>query len=131
MNIAAGNTRPISPVHGLARVRSIIGTREASDPAQAGGTNQFVYNLSTMLGTRHFIRAGTDIRAQKLDDLADNNSRGSWAFTTSCGGTTYPTPYAAFLDGCVTTLRSPTAPSSWRTATSTTLRQDDWQILPN
>ena len=35
--------------------------------------NQFVYNLTTLFD-KHYLKTGTDIRRQKLDDLADNFS---------------------------------------------------------
>ena len=41
--------------------------------------NQFVYNLSWLLGSNHSFKTGTDIRRVQLDDLADN-SRGTWSF---------------------------------------------------
>jgi hypothetical protein len=99
VDIAAGNDTPI--------IR--FGTTFGSTVGNAGNfpihrdqrDDQFVYNLTTALGSKHSLKSGVDIRLQQLDDLADNNSRGSWSFTTSCGGTSYVSSYAAFLDGCV------------------------------
>ena len=42
---------------------------------------QFVYNLTAQVFHNHSLRAGTDIRRQQLDDVADNFSRGFWSFT--------------------------------------------------
>ncbi len=132
VNIAAGNDTPIirltSPVSG-----SIVGNAGNFPIKRKQTDNQFVYNISTMLGTRHFIRAGTDIRRQKLDDLADNNSRGSWSFGTICGGVTYSSAYAAFMDGCVTTFTKSYGPFFLENRINeyNVYAQDDWQALPN
>jgi hypothetical protein len=100
VDIAAGNDTPIirftaSPVSG-----SIIGNAGNFPIHRDQTDHQFVYNLAAELG-RHSLKAGTDIRRQSLDDLADNFSRGFWTFNRTCGGVTYDSPYAAFLDGCV------------------------------
>lgn len=101
VNIAAGNDTPIvrftaSPVSG-----TILGNSGAYPINRDQLDHQFVYNLSWILGSKHSLKAGTDIRRQALDDLADNFSRGFWTFNRVCGGTTYATPYDAFLDGCI------------------------------
>jgi len=101
VNIAAGNDTPIvrftaSPVSG-----TILGNSGAYPINRDQLDHQFVYNLTWMLGSKHSLKAGTDIRRQALDDLADNFSRGFWTFNRVCGGVTYATPYDAFLDGCV------------------------------
>ena len=105
VDIAAGNDTPIvrfaaSPVSG-----SIIGNA-GNFPINRDQTDQqVVYNLSRLLGQRHQVKAGIDVRFSRLDDLADNFSRGFWSYTAACGGVTYPTAYAAFLDGCVATFQ--------------------------
>jgi hypothetical protein len=101
VNIAAGNDTPIvrftaSPVSG-----TILGNSGAYPINRDQLDHQFVYNVSWMLGSKHSLKAGTDIRRQALDDLADNYSRGYWAFNRVCGGVTYATPYDAFFDGCI------------------------------
>ncbi len=101
VDIAAGNDTPIirftaSPVSG-----SIIGNAGNFPIHREQTDHQFVYNLNSVLGRRHSLKTGVDVRWQKLDDLADNFSRGFWTFNRVCGGVTYETPYAAFLDGCV------------------------------
>jgi len=105
VDIAAGNDTPIvrfaaSPVSG-----SIIGNA-GNFPINRDQTDrQVVYNLSRRLGQRHQVKAGVDARFSKLDDFADNFSRGFWSYTATCGGVNYPTSYAAFLDGCVATFQ--------------------------
>ena len=101
VDLAAGNETPIvrftaSPVSG-----TILGNSGAYPIHRNQIDHQFVYNLSWMIGRQHTLKAGTDIRRVSLDDLADNFSRGFWTFNRICGGTTYNTPYEAFLDGCV------------------------------
>lgn len=132
VDIAAGNDTPI--VRFTTPVASATIGNAGNFPIHRKQTdNQFVYNFSTMLGTRHFIRAGTDIRRQKLDDLADNNSRGSWSFTATCGGTTYSSAYAAFLDGCVSTFTKSYGPFFLENRINeyNVYAQDDWQALSN
>jgi hypothetical protein len=101
VDLAAGNDTPIvrftaSPVSG-----TILGNSGAYPIHRNQIDHQFVYNLSWMIGRQHTLKAGTDIRRVALDDLADNFSRGFHTFNRICGGTTYNTPYEAFLDGCV------------------------------
>lgn len=66
---------------------------------------QYVYNLSHVRG-RHVFKSGIDFRRQRLDDLADNYSRGWWTFgATGVLGT--PTRYEGwenFLRGYVTSF---------------------------
>ena len=92
--------------------------------------HQFVYNLTAQLFQNHSFKAGTDIRRQALDDLADNFSRGFWNFNDVCGGTTYATPYAAFLDGCVSQFQKGYGPFFLenRMNESNVYVQDDWRI---
>ena len=78
VDIAAGNDTPIirfvgSPVSG-----AIIGNAGAYPINRHQTDHQFVYNVSTVLGSNHSIKAGMDIRRQQLDDRADNFTRGFW-----------------------------------------------------
>ncbi|MCA1610772.1 MAG: TonB-dependent receptor, partial [Acidobacteria bacterium] len=92
-----------------------------------------VYNLTTLLGSSHSIRAGADIRRQALDDRADNFSRGFYTFRSVCAGTTYSSPYAAFLDGCVSTFTTAFGPFFLENRINeyNAYAQDDWQPSPN
>ena len=105
VDIAAGNDTPIvrfvgSPVSG-----TILGNAGSYPINRHQTDHQVVYNLYGMLGTRHYVKAGIDLRFQQLDDVADNFSRGYWTFRTACGGVTYSSAYAAMLDGCVSTYQ--------------------------
>ena len=91
VDIAAGNDTPIirfvgSPVSG-----AIIGNAGAYPINRHQIDHQFVYNVSTVLGSNHSIKTGMDIRRQQLDDRADNFTRGFWNFNRICLGTTYDT----------------------------------------
>ena len=101
VDVAAGNDTPIVRFTGSPVATSTIGNAGNFPIHRDQQDNQFVYNLSTLLGSSHYVKVGTDVRLQELDDLAQSNSRGSWEFRAGCGGTTYSSPYAAFLDGCV------------------------------
>jgi hypothetical protein len=105
VNLAAGNDTPIIRFAGAQVSGSIIGNSGAFPIQRYQTDNQFVYNISAVFGSRHFLKAGTDIRVQKLDDLADNFSRGFWNFAATCNGTNYGTGFAAFLNGCISTFQ--------------------------
>jgi hypothetical protein len=150
VNITAGNDTPIlrftSPEVTLVGT-SIIGNA-GSFPIQRYQTdNQFVYNLSMIFGGNHFVKAGTDIRHQVLDDLADSNSRGSWNFTGVCNGGPTVTGGSQFLDpstnrlsgwlqlinGCVTSFTKGYGPFFLRNriGESNFYVEDNWKIFPN
>ncbi len=101
VDIAAGNTTPIvrfaaSPVSG-----SIIGNAGNFPINRDQTDHQVVYNLTRLFGRTHQLKSGVDLRFSSLDDFADSFSRGFWSYNANCGGVTYPSSYAAFLDGCV------------------------------
>ena len=132
VNIAAGNDTPIVRFSGTPIAASIIGNAGAFPINRDQTDHQFVYNLTAQLWTNHSLRAGTDIRRQALDDVADNFSRGFWTFSSlaSCGGTTYPTPYAAFFDGCTTSYQKGYGPFFLenRMNEANFYLQDDWRV---
>jgi hypothetical protein len=109
VGIKAGNNTPIirftnSPVSG-----SIIGNAGSFPINRFQTDNQFVYNISAILG-KHYLKFGTDARRVKLDDVADSFSRGFYTFnsvgntaTTGCpllANQTITTPYEAITNGC-------------------------------
>ena len=131
VNIAAGNDTPIVRFTGSPVSGSIIGNA-GNFPINRDQTDQqFVYNLTAQLFKNHSLRAGADVRRQALDDVADNFSRGFWTFTTSCGGTTYATPYAAFFDGCVNQFQKGYGPFFLenRMNEANVYLQDDWRLF--
>jgi len=129
VDIAAGDDTPIirftaSPVSG-----SLIGNAGNFPIHRDQKDHQFVSNL-TLLREQHSWKAGVDIRRQGLDDLADNFSRGFWTFNRTCGGVTYDTPYAAFLDGCVQSYQKGYGPFYLenRTAEYNGYVEDKWRV---
>lgn len=132
VGIKAGDDTPVirfspSPVAG-----SIIGSSGAFPINRYQTDNQFVYNLSTLLPGNHFFKAGTDIRRQKLDDYADNFSRGFYTFGSRCNGVTYASPYEAFLNGCVSRFEKGYGPFFLenRINESNFYVEDNWKIRP-
>ena len=133
VGIAAGNTTPIvrfalSPVSG-----SIIGNAGNFPINRDQTDNQLVYNVTTLFARTHQFKAGVDLRLQQLDDLADNFSRGFWSFNPVCGGVTYPTSYAAFLDGCVTTFQTAWGPFFLENRMNeyNLYAEDNWRLRSN
>ena len=133
VGIKGGNETPVirfvgSPVSG-----SIIGNAGAFPINRFQTDHQFVYNQSVILGAKHFIKTGTDIRRQQLDDFADNFSRGFYNFGATCGGTNFGTAYAAFLAGCVTTFQKGFGPFFLenRINESNFYGEDNWKVRPN
>jgi outer membrane receptor protein involved in Fe transport len=132
VNIGAGNDTPVIRFTGLPVTSAgpIIGNAGQFPINRDQTDHQFVYNVTAQLFRHHSLRAGTDVRRQQLDDFADNNSRGFWNFTTSCGGQTYANGYLAFLDGCVNTLTKAYGPLFLenRINEANVYAQDDWRI---
>jgi outer membrane receptor protein involved in Fe transport len=133
VEIKAGNTTPVIRFTGSPVAGSTIGSAGNFPILRDQLDHQFVYNFTTMMGNRHALKLGTDIRLSKLDDVSQNFNRGFWTFTTSCGGTTYPSPYAAFLDGCVTTYQKAYGPDFLenRLKEYNFYVQDDFKVRPN
>lgn len=133
VDIKAGNDTPIVRFTGSPVSGSIIGNAGNFPIHRDQLDHQFVYNFTTLIGNRHALKIGTDVRISNLDDLAENFNRGFWTFTTSCGGTSYPTPYHAFFDGCVTTYQKAYGPAF----TENTIKEynlyleDQWKLRPN
>ncbi|HWW77460.1 MAG TPA: TonB-dependent receptor, partial [Pyrinomonadaceae bacterium] len=150
VNIAAGNDTPVIRFTNPAPVgtQTVIGNA-GNFPIQRYQTdNQFVYNVSTLAGGRHYLKAGTDIRRQRLDDLADNFSRGFYNFnSTVCNGITYrdpqitnaanptgiPSAFYSFLNGCVNNYQKGYGPFFLenRINESNFYVEDNWKVREN
>jgi len=133
VDIAAGNNTPIvrfanSPVSG-----TTLGSSGAFPIHRDQTDHQIVANLTRLVGRTHQFKSGVDVRFQQLDDLADNNSRGLWNFTTSCGGVTYSTSYAAFLDGCVNNFQTAWGPFFLENRMNeyNAYAEDNWRVHSN
>jgi outer membrane receptor protein involved in Fe transport len=135
VNIAAGNDTPIIRFFNPTPItnQSIIGNA-GNFPIQRYQTDhQFVYNLTTVFRT-HQVRAGTDIRRQQLDDLADNFSRGFYSSTTNvCNGFTYPNGFQQFINGCTPNYQKGYGPFFLenRVNEANFYGEDNWRIRPN
>jgi outer membrane receptor protein involved in Fe transport len=133
VNIAAGNDTPILRFAGAVLSGSIIGNAGTFPIQRYQTDNQIVYNLSAIFGSNHFLKAGTDIRFQKLDDLADSFSRGFWNFAAACNSFTYATGFEAFLNGCISTYQKGYGPFFLenRIGESNFYVEDNWKIFSN
>ena len=133
VNLLAGNDTPIIRFTGTPVATTIIGNAGAYPIQRWQTDNQFVYNLSTLFGGNHFFKAGTDIRRQQLDDLADNFSRGFWTFQRNCNGIDYGTPYNAFFNGCVSQYWEGYGPYfvENRINEYNFYAEDNWRVRPN
>src|SRR5262245_23447983 len=133
VGIKAGNDTPIIRFTPTPVASSTIGDAGAFPINRFQTDNQFVYNLSVLFGGSHFFKTGTDIRRQQLDDNADNFSRGFYTFQAVCAGTTYASPWAAFLAGCVRTFQTGYGPFFLenRIGESNFYAEDNWKVKPN
>lgn len=150
VNITDGNDTPVIRFTNPAPVgtQSIIGNA-GNFPIQRYQTDhQFVYNISSLLGGKHYLKAGTDIRRQRLDDLADNFSRSFYNFNSAvCNGFTYrdpnlvnaanptgvPSAFYAFLNGCVNNFQKGYGPFFLenRIRESNFYVEDNWKVRDN
>lgn len=149
VNIAAGNDTPVIRFQNPHPVisGSIIGNAGAFPIQRYQTDNQFVYNLSVVLNGNHFVKGGIDLRRQKLDDLADNFSRGFYTFNGACNGVTYrdsttATPtvplgnasgFHALINGCVTTFQKGYGPFFLenRIGENNLYVEDNWKAASN
>lgn len=147
VGIKAGNDTPIIRFAGTPVAGSIIGNAGQFPINRWQTDHQIVYNLSTLFGGNHFFKAGTDIRRQQLDDVADSNSRGFWNFSSTCNGVTYRdpntisaanplgiiSPYYALLNGCINSFTKGFGPFFLenRARESNFYAEDNWKVRPN
>lgn len=135
VNITAGNDTPIVRLFNPTPItsQSIIGNA-GNFPIQRYQTDhQLVYNLTTVFRTHQF-RAGTDIRRQQLDDLADNFSRGFYnSTTTTCNGFVYPNGFQQLINGCTPNYQKGYGPFFLenRVNEANFYGEDNWRVRPN
>lgn len=135
VNIAAGNDTPIirffnpSPI----TTQSSIGSA-GNFPIQRYQTdNQFVYNFTTLF-SKHYLKVGTDIRRQNLDDLADNFSRGFYSSTVAtCNGVNYGNGFNQLINGCTPNYQKGFGPFFLenRNREANFYAEDQWRISPH
>lgn len=145
VNILEGNDTPIIRFANSAAIAggSIIGNAGAFPIQRYQTDNQFVYNVSWVMGGNHFVKFGFDIRDQNLDDLADNFSRGFYNFGTACRKTpagvtpvvtiNYLSGFDALLNGCVSNFQKGYGPFFLqnRIGESNFYVEDNWKIRKN
>lgn len=136
VNITAGGDTPIVRFENPVPISGTIIGNAGQFPIQRYQTDhQFVYNLTTLFGDKHYFKAGTDIRRQKLDDLADSNSRGFWQFNRTCNGSTnlYASGFEALINGCVAQFQKGYGPFFLenRINESNFYAEDNWKIRSN
>lgn len=136
VNITAGGDTPIVRFENPISIAATIIGNAGQFPIQRYQTDhQFVYNLTTMFGDKHYFKAGTDIRRQRLDDLADSNSRGFWQFNRTCNGSTnlYASGFEALINGCVAQFQKGYGPFFLenRINESNFYAEDNWKLRSN
>jgi len=135
VNIADGNDTPIIRFFNPTPIttQSSIGSA-GNFPIQRYQTdNQFVYNFWTLQGS-HYFKMGTDIRRQRLDDLADNFSRGFYSSTVAtCNGINYGNGFNQFINGCTPNFQKGYGPFFLenRIREANFYGLDDWKIRDN
>ena len=135
VNIAAGNDTPIIRFFNPTPITTQSSLGSAGNfPIQRYQTdNQFVYNFTTLF-SRHYLKAGTDIRRQKLDDLADNFSRGFLnSATATCNGINYVNGFNQFINGCTPNFQKGYGPFFLenRIPEANFYVEDSWKVRDN
>ncbi len=135
VNIAAGNQTPIIRFFNPTPITSQSTIGNAGNfPIQRYQTdNQFVYNFNTVK-SQHTLKAGTDIRRQQLNDLADNFSRGFYnSATTTCNGVNYGNGFISFINGCIPNFQKGYGPFFLenRIPEANFYFEDNWRIKDN
>jgi len=135
VNITAGNNTPILRFFNPNQVTnaSTIGSAGNFPIQRYQDDNQFVYNITTLFD-KHYIKAGTDLRRQKLDDLADNFSRGFYSSTTAtCNGVNYLNGFNQFINGCTPNYQKGYGPFFLenRINESNFYAEDNWKVREN
>jgi hypothetical protein len=133
-DVFAGNNTPVIRFTFTGGISgSIIGNAGGFPIHRYQTDNQFVYNFSMLAFRNHFLKAGTDIRRQALDDLADNFSRSFWSFSNNCNGVNYTTGFNAMLNGCISTFQRGYGPffTENRINESNFYVEDNWRVHPN
>ena len=134
VNIAAGNDTPIIRFFNPTPItnQSTIGNA-GNFPIQRYQTdNQFVYNFTTDLDT-HNLHFGADVRRQKLDDLADNFSRGFYSSTVAtCNGINYTNGFNQLINGCTPNFQKGYGPFFLenRIKEANFYGEDNWKVWP-
>lgn len=128
VNIKDGNDTPIVRFSGLT-YPTTLGSSGVYPILRYQTDFQYVYNLSTIISTKHALRLGTDIRRQQLNDRADQFSRGFWTFGVTPGYNSVQN----FLRGFVSSYQRSWGPNFLgnRMGEFNFYVQDDWKARRN
>jgi len=135
VDISGGNQTPIVRIaNPSAFTTTTLGSAGAFPINRWQTDYQFNYNLSHIRG-KHSLRMGVDLRRQKLDDLADNNSRGFYNFAAVGirGTPTFYEGWENFLRGFVSSYQKGYGNffTANRMGELNQYFQDDWKLRPN
>ncbi|HZI59792.1 MAG TPA: TonB-dependent receptor [Pyrinomonadaceae bacterium] len=135
VNIAAGNDTPIIRFFNPSPITTQTSIGSAGNfPIQRYQTdNQFVYNFTTLF-SKHYLKLGTDIRRQNLDDLADNFSRGFYSSTVAtCNSVNYGNGFNQLINGCMPNYQKGFGPFFLenRNREANFYAEDNWRISPH
>jgi hypothetical protein len=135
VNITAGNDTPIIRFFNPTPIttQSSLGSAGNFPIQRYQDDNQFVYNITTLFD-KHYFKAGTDIRRQKLDDLADNFSRGFYSSTVAtCNGINYTNGFNQFINGCTPNFQKGYGPFFLenRINEANFYAEDNWKVREN
>jgi outer membrane receptor protein involved in Fe transport len=135
VNIAAGNDTPIIRFFNPTPIttQSSIGSAGNFPIHRFQTDNQFVYNFTTFFST-HYVKLGTDIRRQRLDDLADNFSRGFYSSAVAlCNGVPLVNGFNQLINGCTPNFQKGFGPFFLenRIPEANFYAEDNWKIRDN
>jgi outer membrane receptor protein involved in Fe transport len=135
VDISSGNDTPIVRISNPSAFTTTTMGSAGAFPINRFQTDfQFNYNLSHIRG-RHSLRMGVDFRRSRLDDLADNNSRGFYNFTATGirGAPTFYEGFENFLRGYIPSYQKGYGNffTENRMGEWNQYIQDDWKLRPN
>ena len=135
VDISSGNDTPIVRItNPSAFTTTTLGSAGAFPINRFQTDFQFNYNLSHIHG-KHSLRTGVDYRRSKLDDLADNNSRGLYNFTVTGirGQPSFYDGWENFLRGYIPSYQKGYGNffTQNRMAETNLYFQDDYKLRPN
>ncbi len=134
VDISDGNGTPIVRISNPSAYTTTTMGSAGGFPINRWQTDkQFNYNLTHVRG-KHVLKVGLDFRRQHLDDIADNNSRGFYNFTSSGirGAANFYEGYENFLRGFVASYQKGFGNfyTQNRSGEFNQYVMDDWKLTP-
>jgi hypothetical protein len=114
---------------GVSGFSNVMGNASAYPILRVQNDFQYVYNLSTQVGSKHTLKFGTDIRRTQLNDREQNYNRGFWSFGSANGVNAFQN----FQQGVVQTFTQGFGPDyvGERITEMNFYGQDDFRLRPN